>query len=74
MARAEGPEFEVNSILWKGGTLDGKKQAVLTAGLTLGRFELHGRLLLSIGAGLQIAASHYHAYNRGAVMTVRFPF
>ena len=25
-------------------------------------------------AGFQVAASHYHTYQRGAVMTVRFPF
>jgi hypothetical protein len=68
------PEFEVNSVFWKGGTQDGKKQTVLTAGLILGRFKLHGRVLLSIGAGYQVAASHYHAYNRAAVITVRFPF
>ena len=68
------PEFEVNSVFWKGGTQNGKKQTVLTAGLILGRFKLHRRLLLSIGAGFQIAASHYHAYNRAAVMSVRFPF
>jgi hypothetical protein len=68
------PEFELNSVFWKGGTQDGKKQTVLTAGVILGRFKLHGRVLLSVGAGLQVAASHYRNYNRGAVMTVRFPF
>jgi hypothetical protein len=68
------PEIEINSTSWKGGTLDGKKQTFLTAGLILGRFKLHGRVLMSLGAGFQVAASHLHTYNRAAIMTARFPF
>jgi len=68
------PEIEINSMFWEGGERGGKKQVLVTAGLILGRFTLHGRVLMSIGAGFQVAATHYHAYNPGAVVTVRFPF
>jgi hypothetical protein len=68
------PEFEVNSTFWRGGTQAGKKQTFLTPGLVLGRFKVHGRLLMALGAGFQIAATHYHNYNHAWVVTVRFPF
>ncbi len=68
------PELEINNTFWKGGTQDGKTQTFITPGLILGRFTLHGRLKMAIGAGFQIAATHYHNYNHAAVITVRFPF
>lgn len=68
------PEFEVNSTFWTGGTQAGKKQTFLTPGLILGRFRVHGRVLMALGAGFQIAATHYHNYNHAWVVTVRFPF
>jgi hypothetical protein len=68
------PEFEVNSTFWRGGTQAGKKQTFLTPGVVLGRFKVHGRLLMALGAGFQIAATHYHNYNHAWVVTVRFPF
>jgi hypothetical protein len=68
------PEFEVNSTFWRGGTQAGKKQTFLTPGLVLGRFKVHGRLLMALGAGFQIAATHYRNYNHAWVVTVRFPF
>jgi hypothetical protein len=68
------PEFEVNSTFWKDGTQDGRKQVFLTPGLILGRFKLHGRLAMAVGAGFQIAASQYHTYNHAIVITARFPF
>jgi hypothetical protein len=40
----------------------------------LGRFEIRGRLLMSVGGGFQIATTRYHTYNHAAVFTVRFPF
>jgi hypothetical protein len=57
------PEFEVNSNFWRVGTHAGKKQTFLTPGLVLGRFKVHGRLLMALGADFQIAATHYHNYN-----------
>jgi hypothetical protein len=74
IAPALWPEFEVNSTFWKDGTQDGKKQVFLTPGLILGRFRLHGRLAMALGAGFQIAATHYHNYDHAAVITFRFPF
>jgi hypothetical protein len=68
------PELEVNSTFWKDGTQNGKKQTFLTPGLILGRFKLHGRLAMAVGAGFQIAATHYHNYNHALVFTIRFPF
>jgi hypothetical protein len=68
------PEFEVNSTFWTGGTQGGTKQTFLTPGLILGRFKVHGRVLMALGAGFQIAATHYHNYNHAWVITVRFPF
>jgi hypothetical protein len=54
--------------------LNGKKQTFLTPGLILGRFKLHGHLLMAVGAGFQIAATHYHQYNHAPLFTIRFPF
>lgn len=68
------PELEVNSTFWKDGAEDGKKQTFLTPGLIVGRFKLHGRVVLALGAGFQIAVTSYHTYNHAAVFTVRFPF
>jgi hypothetical protein len=68
------PELEVNDTFWKDGTLNRKKQTFLTPGLILGRFKLHGHLLMAVGAGFQIAATHYHQYNHAPVITIRFPF
>lgn len=68
------PEVEINSTFWKDGTQDSKKQTFITPGLILGRFKLHGRLAMTLGAGFQIAATHYHNYNHAGVFTIRFPF
>ncbi len=68
------PEVEVNSTFWSGGARDAKEQTFITPGLILGRFRLRGRLVMALGAGFQIAATHYHAYNHAGVFTIRFPF
>jgi hypothetical protein len=68
------PECEINDTSWKDGTLNGRKQVFLTPGLILGRFKLNRRLAMAVGAGFQIAATHYHSYNHATVITVRFPF
>jgi hypothetical protein len=68
------PEVEVNSTFWADGTQDGRKQIFVTPGLILGRFRLHGRVLMAFGAGFQIAVTHYHNYNHAGVFTIRFPF
>jgi len=68
------PMIEQNSTFWSGGTLDGKKQVFLTPGLVLGSFPLAERLHLTIGGGVQIAATQFHQYNHRWILSVRFPF
>ncbi len=68
------PEFEVNSTFYNGGAQDGKKQTFLTPGLVAGRIPLHKRVGLTLGAGMQIAASRFHSYNHNLVFTLRVPF
>src|SRR5467141_3227467 len=68
------PMLEQNSTFWSGGTLDGKKEVFLTPGLVLGSFPLAERLHLSIGSGVQIAATQFHQYNHRWILSVRFPF
>jgi hypothetical protein len=68
------PMLEQNSIFWAGGTLDGKKEVFLTPGLVLGGFPLAERLHLSVGGGVQIAATSFHQYNHRWILSVRFPF
>jgi len=67
------PMLEQNSTFWSGGTLDGKKQVFLTPGLVLGGFPLAERLHLTIGGGVQIAATQFHQYNHRWILSVRFP-
>jgi hypothetical protein len=68
------PEFEVNSTFWPDGARAGKKQVFLTPGLVVGRIPLRGRLGLTLGAGYQIAATHFHTYSHNLIFTVRLPF
>jgi len=68
------PEFEMNSSFVKGGANDGKKQTFITPGLVAGRFPIHNRVGLTLGAGMQIAATHYHSYDHALVFTARIPF
>ena len=68
------PEIEINSTFWSEGMLGGQKQVFITPGVVLGRFKVRGRLAAAIGAGYQIAATHFHSYNHAAIFTVRFPF
>lgn len=68
------PMIEQNSTFWSGGTLDGKKQVFLTPGVVLGSFPFAERLHLSVGGGLQIAATRFHQYNHRWILSVRFPF
>jgi hypothetical protein len=68
------PMLEQNSTFWSGGTLDGKKQVFVTPGLVLGGFPLAERLHLTIGGGVQIAATQFHQYNHRWILSVRFPF
>lgn len=68
------PELEVNATFWPNGKLDGDKQVFLSPGLVAGRFHLWKRLGLTVGAGEQIAVTHFHQYNHAKALSVRFPF
>ena len=75
------PELEANTSFYKGGSDDGDIATFLTPGLILGRVPLShdgsgkpGRLGLTIGAGEQIAVTHFHPDNHALVLTARIPF
>lgn len=68
------PQVEVNSTFNEGGTNDGKKQTFLTPGLIVGRIPLHNRLGLTLGGGMQIAATHFHTFDHNLILTARLPF
>jgi outer membrane putative beta-barrel porin/alpha-amylase len=68
------PEVELNSTFFHGGDHAGEKQVFVSPGLVAGRFHLWRRLSLTLGAGIQIAATHFHTFNHNRVITVRFPF
>ena len=68
------PEVEVNSTAWPNGADSGKKETFLTPGIVIGRFPFRGRVGLVVGAGMQIATTHFHRSNHNLILTVRFPF
>ncbi len=79
------PEFEVNSTIFLGGKNDGEVQTFATPGLVVSRLPLvrsggpggagqQGPLLLTLGAGEQIALTHFHTYNHALVLTGRLRF
>jgi hypothetical protein len=74
MARLLWPECEVNATFYESGKYAEKKQVFLTPGLGFGRVRLHGRLALSLGAGVQIAATQFHTYNHRVIVSLRLPF
>lgn len=68
------PEVESNAIYFLDGPNGGKTQIFLTPGLVLGRLHLYRRLGLTLGGGLQVAATHFHVTNHNWILSVRFPF
>jgi len=73
-ARFLWPELEFNFTSWDGGANGGKKQLFVTPGLVVGRVPLHNRLGLTLGAGIQVAATKFHTYNHAVVFSFRLPF
>ena len=73
-ARFLWPEVEINHTSWYGGTNDGRKQTFITPGLVVGKIPIHHRVGLTMGAGFQIAATHFHQFNHAFVGTIRMPF
>lgn len=45
----------------------------MTQGVVFGRVKLHNRVDLTLGAGEQIATTHYHEYKNGLILTARVP-
>jgi hypothetical protein len=73
------PEVESNATWFYQGKNDGKMQNFLTPGLMTSRFKFFpndkkSRTGIAVGAGMQIATSHFHAYNHNLVFTGRFIF
>lgn len=73
------PELESNATFFKGGPNDGKTQEFITPGIIVGRCALHSsnpksRPGLAFGGGMQIAASQFHTYNHGLILTGRWVF
>jgi hypothetical protein len=68
------PEFEVNLTTWPNGDNSGKTEVFLTPGLVVGRLPLWERLGLTLGAGVQIAATHFRSANHNWIISIRLPF
>ena len=68
------PELEANSTFFVVGPHSGESQLFLTPGLLTGPFELSGRLHFTFGAGIQVAATQFHLYQRRWIWSVRLPF
>jgi hypothetical protein len=72
------PEAEFNATYFKGGPNDGKVQNFATPGLLFARKfhskEAGSRLGICVGAGEQIATSHFHSYNHEIAVTTRLLF
>ena len=74
-------ETEFNATFYIGGANDGKQQTFTTPGIILSRIPvLRGpkgssdRLSITLGAGEQIALTHFKTYNHAPVFTCRFRF
>jgi hypothetical protein len=72
------PEVENNASFYFGGKNDGLMQNFVTPGLIFSKLKLsrepQSRLSLTFGGGMQIATSHFHAYNHALVFTLRTCF
>jgi hypothetical protein len=68
------PEVEVNGTSWRDGANIGRNQVFITPGIVFGRFPIHDRLGVTVGAGVQIAATTYKQYDHTYTLTLRMPF
>jgi hypothetical protein len=67
------PELESNMLAYQGGLNHGQKQLYLLPGIIVGRFPLTRSAALTFGVGMQIAATHDHAFNHNLIFSVRLP-
>lgn len=68
------PEVEANATFFRGGREAGENQLFLTPGLIVGRFHLYKRVGLTLGSGVQVAATRFHTSNHNWIWTLRLPF
>ncbi|HYB89918.1 MAG TPA: hypothetical protein VEC38_02610 [Candidatus Binataceae bacterium] len=68
------PEFETNYTWFSYGKKTGHNQLFLTPGIVMGRFPIHDRIGVTLGTGVQIAATKYRSYNHNWIITARIPF
>lgn len=68
------PELEVNSTFYKTGTHAGEQQVFLTPGLGFGRVRLRKGFRFSSAAGMQIAVTRFHTYDRRWMFSERLSF
>lgn len=68
------PEVEMNYTYFHQGPHDGQTQVFMTPGVVFGKFPIWKRLGITMGTGVQIAATHFHTYNHGWILTTRLPF
>lgn len=64
------PEIEANALHAYGGTCE-QTQLYLTPGLLVWRFRLSSSTGITLGMGMQIAATHDHAWNHNLIFSVR---
>lgn len=74
-------EVESNSTFYFGGKNDGMAQSFVTPGVVVSRMPLlrprpalPNGLALTLGAGEQVAVTHFHTYKRAAVLSGRLRF
>ena len=74
-------EDEFNSTFYKGGKNDGRQQTFATPGIIVSRIPLirgaggqTDPLAISLGAGEQIALTHFNTYNHAPIFTARLRF
>jgi hypothetical protein len=68
------PEVEINTTFFQHGKNGGNQQTLVTPGVVVGRLPLTSRVGLTIGAGIQLAVSHFHTTTHNAILSVRVPF
>lgn len=72
------PEVEINSTWFVGGANDRKNMTFATPGLLFAKKlrveEPRSRLAICVGAGEQIATTHFHTYNHEIAVTTRVVF
>ena len=68
------PEIETNYTWFAKGKRTGQSQLFLTPGLLLGRFKIHERVGVTIGAGYQVAVTDHPTYHNAVILSARIPF